>query len=108
MTECKQMNSVFQTLFFVLKSNADLAFVENKQSLLKERALIQLFKNLSVNLSDSFKKWRETNTVEKIKQSVTQKQKQMLLEVLNGLLNNSKTAQIRQAVLKFRTNRRIT
>ena len=32
----------------------------------------------------------------------------MLLKVLNDLLTNSKTAQIRNALLKFRTNRRIT
>ena len=35
MSECKQVNSVFQTLFYVIKSTADLAFVENKDSLLK-------------------------------------------------------------------------
>ena len=27
MNECRQMNNVFQTLFFVIKSTADLAFV---------------------------------------------------------------------------------
>ena len=32
----------------------------------------------------------------------------MLLKVLNDLLNNSRTAQIRNAIMKFRTNRRIT
>ncbi len=32
----------------------------------------------------------------------------MLLKVLNDLLSNSRTAQIRNAIMKFRTNRRIT
>ncbi len=32
----------------------------------------------------------------------------MLLKVLNGLLTTSKTGQIREAISKFRTNRRIT
>ena len=32
----------------------------------------------------------------------------MLLKVLNGLVKNSKTAQIRDAVAKFRMNRRVT
>ena len=35
MNECKKMTTVFQTLFFVLKSNADIAFVQNKDSVLK-------------------------------------------------------------------------
>ncbi len=52
------MNSTFQTLFFVIKSTADLAFMENKETLLKEKALLQLFKNLSGNMSDTFKRWR--------------------------------------------------
>ena len=30
MNECKQMSNLLQTLFFVMKSNADIAFVENK------------------------------------------------------------------------------
>ena len=63
MNECKQMNSVFQTLFFVLRSNADIAFLENKDSLLKEKALIQLFKNLQGNLGDTLRRWREINTI---------------------------------------------
>ena len=58
MNECRQMNSAFQTLFFVIKSTADLAFMENKDTLLKEKALLQLFKNLSGNMSDTFKRWR--------------------------------------------------
>ena len=71
MNECRQMNSTFQTLFFVIKSTADLAFMENKDTLLKEKALLQLFKNLSGNMSDTFKRWREINTIEKIRNSVS-------------------------------------
>ena len=67
MEECKQMNNLFQTLSFVIKSTADLVFVDNKESLLKEKALLQLFKNLSGNVSDTFKRWRETNTILKLR-----------------------------------------
>ena len=35
MNECKEMNNMFQTLFFVIKSTADMAFSQNKESLLK-------------------------------------------------------------------------
>jgi hypothetical protein len=58
MNECRHMNNIFQTLFFVIKSTADLAFIENKDTLLKEKALSQLFKNLSGNLSDTLRRWR--------------------------------------------------
>ena len=108
MDECMKMNNLFQTLFFVIKSTADVAFVENKDAALKEKTLLQLFKNLSGNVSDTFKRWRDFNTISKLKDSVSQKQKEMVLKVLDGLLRNSKTAQIRDAISKFKTNRRVT
>jgi hypothetical protein len=61
--ECKQVNDVFATLNFTIKSIADNAFVDNKDNILKENALIQLFRNLHLNLGDSFKKWREAAAV---------------------------------------------
>ncbi|MBL2503839.1 hypothetical protein ELJ47_30305, partial [Klebsiella pneumoniae] len=39
MNECRQITSLFQTLNFAIKSVADLAFVDNKDSALKEKAL---------------------------------------------------------------------
>ena len=56
--ECRQVNDVFSTLNFTIKSICDNAFIDNKDNLLKENALIQLFKNLSLNMGDSFKQWR--------------------------------------------------
>ena len=58
MDECRQMNNLFQTLFFAIKSTADMVFAENKESAFKEKALLQLFKNLSGNVSDTFRRWR--------------------------------------------------
>ena len=58
MNECRQVNDVFSTLNFTIKSICDNAFVDNKDNMLKENALIQLFRNLSLNMGDSFKKWR--------------------------------------------------
>ncbi len=43
--------------------------------MLKEKALIQLFKNLTSNLSDTYKRWREINNVEKIKDRLSNNQK---------------------------------
>ena len=56
---------MFQTLNFAIKSVADIAFVDNKDSALKEKALIQLFKNLAGNMSDCFRRWRDVNNIEK-------------------------------------------
>ena len=98
---------MFQTLNFAIKSVADLAFIDNKDSALKEKALIQLFKNLSGNMADCLKRWRDLNNIEKLKEKMSNSQKESLLKVLNGLLNTGKTAQIREAINKFRLNRRI-
>jgi hypothetical protein len=108
MNECRQITSLFQTLNFAIKSVADLAFVDNKDSALKEKALIQLFKNLAGNMSDCFKRWRDINSIEKLRERMSNQQKESLLKVLNGLLTTGKTAQVREAINKFRLNRRIT
>jgi predicted ATP-dependent endonuclease of OLD family len=95
-------------LNFAIKSVSDIAFVDNKDTQIKEKALIQLFKNLSANVGDCFKRWRELNTVEKLRERMSDQQKGSVLKVLANLLNNGKTAQIREAINKFRLNRRIT
>jgi hypothetical protein len=45
-------------LNFAIKSVTDLAFGDNKDTAIKEKALIQLFKNMSSNMGDCLKKWR--------------------------------------------------
>jgi len=108
MNECRQITSLFQTLNTVIKSVADVAFVDNKDSALKEKSLLTLFKNLSGNVSDTFKRWKEINQMEKIKERMNGEQKKNLLKILNGILTTGKTAQVREAINKFRLNRRIT
>ncbi len=95
MNECRQITSMFQTLNFAIKSVADLAFIDNKDTVLKEKALIQLFKNLSGNMADTLKRWRDTNEIEKLREKMSNKEKESVLKILNGLLNSGKTAQIR-------------
>ena len=58
---------MFNTLNFVIKSVADNAFSENKDLSIKERALTQLFKNLSSNVGETFKRWRDLNNIEKLR-----------------------------------------
>jgi len=99
---------VFASLNYVIKSVTDNAFIDSKETQLKEKALIQLFKNLSSNLSDTYKRWREINNVEKINEKLTGKQKEQMLKVLNQLLSSSKQHQVREAIQKFRLNRRVT
>ena len=82
MNECRQITSLFQTLNFAIKSVADMAFVDNKDSALKEKALIQLFKNLHSNLSDCFKRWRDINNIEKIREKMSNQQKEAVLKML--------------------------
>ena len=58
MNECKQVSNFFTTVNFAIKAVADNAFSDNKDSALKEKSLNQLFKNLSANVGDSFRRWR--------------------------------------------------
>ena len=58
MNECKSVSNAFSSINFAIKSVCDNAFLDTKDNQLKEKALIQLFKNLYGNLGDSFKRWR--------------------------------------------------
>ena len=75
---------------------------------MKEKALIQLFKNLQGNLSDTFRRWRDINKIAHLQETMSNQQKANILKILNGLLTTGKTAQVRDAINKFRLNRRIT
>ena len=58
MNKCKLVASMFSTLNYAIKAVCDNAFIENKETALKEKALMQLFKNLQGNMAESFKRWR--------------------------------------------------
>jgi hypothetical protein len=107
MNECKEVTNIFSGLNFAIKSVTDNAFVDNKDNLLKEKALIQLFKNLHSNLGDCFRRWRDVNNIEKIREKMSNQQKEAVLKMLENLLHSGKLAQIRDAINKFRLNRRV-
>ena len=50
--------STFSNINFAIKSVADNAFLNSADNQIKEKALIQLFKNLQGNLGDTFRRWR--------------------------------------------------
>ena len=105
--ECKQVGDVFATLNFTIKSIADNAFLDNKDNQIKEKALIQLFRNLHLNLGDSFKKWRENNAIIAMNDRLNNTQKAALLKMLETLLGNDKMTKLKDVVNKFRLNKNI-
>ena len=86
---------------------ADNALADSKANQMKIDALNKIFNNVSIGLGDSLKRWREINQILKLRNQMNDKQKQMCLSVLNGLLNNGIQNKIREAINKFRLNRRI-
>ena len=108
MNECRLVSNLFTTLNFAIKSVADCALTDSKDNAIKEKALLQLFKNMNGNMADCFKKWRDLNSIEKLKESMNNQQKASILKVLENLLHNGKNAQVRDAVNKFKMNRKIT
>ena len=93
---------------YAIKSVTDNAFIDSKENTLKEKALIQLFKNLTSNMSDTFKRWREINNIEKIRERLSNAQKEQMIKLLDQLLHSSKQLQVREVIQKFRLNRRVT
>jgi hypothetical protein len=102
------VSHIFSNLNFAIKSVADNAFLNSKDNELKEKALNQLFKNLNGNLGDTFRRWRELNKIEKLRERMNLQQRGSILKMLENLLHHGKNAQIRDAINKFRTNRKIT
>jgi hypothetical protein len=52
------VSHIFSNINFAIKSVADNAFLNSADNQIKEKALIQLFKNLQGNLGDTFRRWR--------------------------------------------------
>ena len=107
MNECREVSNIFSSLSYTIKSVSDNAFLDPKDTAIKVKALEQLFKNLTSNLSDTFRRWREINNVEKIKERLSDNQKEQVLKVLDGLLHSTKQLQVREIINKFRLNRRV-
>ena len=63
LNECKLVSSLLASLNFAIKSVSDMAFIDNKDNMIKEKALIQLFKNMNSNVGDCFKRWRDVNNI---------------------------------------------
>ena len=57
-----------------------MAFNDNKDNVLKEKALIQLIKNMNINVGDSFKRWRDINHIEKLKERMDNTTKENVLK----------------------------
>ena len=108
MNECRLVTNLFSTLNYSIKSVIDNAFIENRETKLKENALMQLFKNLQGNMSECFKRWREANNIAKLQDQMSNKEKEALLKMLEGLLKNGRIAKIRDVIEKFKQNRKIT
>ena len=72
-----------------------------------EHAIKLMFGNMSSNVGDTFKKWRNINAIEGLKQTISSEKKKAVIKVINELLSNSKSVKIRETIMKFRHNKRI-
>ena len=59
-------------------------------------------------MSDCFKRWREVNNIEKIRERLNNSQKEQMIKILDQLLHSSRQLQVREVIQKFRLNRRVT
>jgi len=107
LNECKLINDVFGTINNAIKSVTNNVFGNNKESQIIESAILKIFSNMNVNVGDALRRWRDVNKIEKLKDNISQKQKENVLKVLNNILNNGKNLKIRDAIQKFRLNRKI-
>ena len=105
--ECKLVTNVFSSLNFIIKSVADNALGNHKDSQIKTDALNKLFANVHIGLRDSLKRWREYNQMRKLIDRMDQTKKEMCLKVLTNILYQGKEGKIREAINKFRQNRKI-
>ena len=68
LNECRLVGNVFSHINLAIKSVTDNIFSDNKESQIKQQALIKIFGNMKLTVDDSFRRWREINTILKIKE----------------------------------------
>ena len=68
LNECRLIGNVFSNINLAIKSVTDNIFSDNKESQIKQQALIKIFGNMKLTVDDSFRRWREINTILKIKE----------------------------------------
>jgi hypothetical protein len=73
--ECKLVTNVFSSLNYIIKSVADNALGNHKDSQIKIDALNKLFANMNIGLRDSLKRWREYNQMRKLIDRMDQNKK---------------------------------
>ena len=59
------------------------------------------------NIEDTLKRWRDVNNIEKLRDRISDKEKQSCISVLNSIVHQNKREMIREAINKFRINRKI-
>ena len=67
---------------------------------------MQLFRNLSANLTSSFKLWRNINQIEKMREKMGMNERGAAIRALETLVHGGINTQIRNAIAKFRQNRK--
>ena len=106
MNECRLVSNIFSSVNFVIKSVSDNAFSENKDISAKASALNMLFKNLESNIEGSFRRWRELNNIERLRDMMSFSQKHKIITMLESIINHGRNGQLRKAINQFRLNRK--
>ncbi len=58
LNECRLIGNIFSNINFAIKSVTDNIFSDNKESQIKQQALIKIFGNMKLTVDDSFRRWR--------------------------------------------------
>ena len=106
--ECRMIGNVFNRINLLIKSVTDNAFSDDMSTKIKIDAINRIFLNMNLGLGDSLKRWREVNQIEKLRNKMSQKQKEMCIKVLLGIINNGNQSKIREVINKFKHIRKIT
>ncbi len=93
--ECKLLGNVFERMNFVIKSVTDNVLENSHSNQVKIDAFNKIFLQMNLSLNDSLKRWREINRIEKLKDRMNEKQREMCIKVLTNLLNNGNKNKIR-------------
>ncbi len=88
--KCKKLNNVFFHLNNIVKSNANPAFFEDKDTKKKMNIVDRFYKVWGNNRATFFRRWREVNGEARMKESLTDQQKEKLLMLLEKMLGSNK------------------
>ena len=104
----KSIENSFECLNLVLGENFKVIMRTNRETVIIEKALNQIFNNVGMSMSKVFNVWRENKNILAMQSAMSNEKKKNVLNILNKFMSQQEKSKIPMAVKKFEKNYKMT